>query len=185
MIDDTCDPLLVDEGLTRFRAIVARANFLSADRPDIAYSVKEAARNMTNPKVSDWGLLTRLARYLKGKPRLTMWSRFQDGVDQLASYTDTDWAGCRATRRSINGGLILRGQHILTCWSKTQLFVALSSAEAELHGSVKITAGTIGAMSLMTDLGVKLGGLVLTDASATLYLIRKKRLGQTPPHTDT
>ena len=55
---------------TRFRAVAARANYLSADRPDIQYAVKEVCRRMAKPVKSDWQKLVRLARYLKGAPRL-------------------------------------------------------------------------------------------------------------------
>ena len=55
---------------TRFRAVAARANYLAADRPDIQYSVKEVCRRMAKPVESDWQKLVRLARYLKGAPRL-------------------------------------------------------------------------------------------------------------------
>ena len=59
---------LSDEKRTAYRAIVARANYLSPDRPDIAYSAKELARGTSTPTDGDWCRLKRLARYLKGKP---------------------------------------------------------------------------------------------------------------------
>ena len=37
----------------RYRAIVARANYLSTERSDIQYSVKELSRYMSAPKVCD------------------------------------------------------------------------------------------------------------------------------------
>lgn len=49
---------------------------------------------------------------------------------------------------------------------------------AKLYGPVKTIVETIGAMSLRADLGITLGGLVLTDASATLSSIRKKDIGK-------
>ena len=54
---------------TRFRAIVARANYLSRDRPGIQYCVKEVCRKMARSIVGDWQKLVRLGRYLKGVPR--------------------------------------------------------------------------------------------------------------------
>ena len=51
---------------TRFRTVAARANYLSADRPDIQYSVKEVCRRMAKPVEGDCQKLTRLGRYLKG-----------------------------------------------------------------------------------------------------------------------
>ena len=48
------DLALKPDYATKFRRIVARANFLAQDRVDIQYAVKEAAKGMANPKQSDW-----------------------------------------------------------------------------------------------------------------------------------
>ena len=39
-------------GARLYRGVAARLNYMAPDRPDIAYAVKEAARNMSSPKVS-------------------------------------------------------------------------------------------------------------------------------------
>ena len=41
----------------RYRAVTARLNYLAADRVDIQYAVKEAARGMSSPKKSGWSIL--------------------------------------------------------------------------------------------------------------------------------
>ena len=38
---------------TEYRAIAARANYLSQDRPDLQFSVKEICRMMSKPTCSD------------------------------------------------------------------------------------------------------------------------------------
>merc|ERR1711884_1002026 len=83
-----------------YRAITARANYLSPDRPDIAFAVKELARAMSSPTAGDWCRLKRLARYLKGKPRTVKRFRWQTELSRLSIYTDADWAGDKATRKS-------------------------------------------------------------------------------------
>ena len=60
---------LDSEESSQYRALVARANYLAQDRPDIQYSVKELCREMSSPKVRSWNALKRLARYLLGHPR--------------------------------------------------------------------------------------------------------------------
>ena len=69
---EDCNQLLDDQEASKYRALVARCNYLSPDRPDVAYSVKELARNMSSPTKGNWAQLKRLGRYLKGKPRLQM-----------------------------------------------------------------------------------------------------------------
>ena len=86
----------LDEGATReYRGLVARANYMSLDRPDISFCVKELARKMSNPNVLDWQRLVRLARYLKGAPRFKIIYEYQADFGFVAAVSDTDWAGCR------------------------------------------------------------------------------------------
>ena len=66
---DSDDVLLDGHGATMFRALAARANYLSQDRPDIQFAVKEVARRMSAPRAVDQQLLKRLGRYLAGSPR--------------------------------------------------------------------------------------------------------------------
>ena len=55
---------------TAFRAAAARANYLAQDRPDLQFPAKEICRKMASPEDGDWSKIKRLARYLKGEPRL-------------------------------------------------------------------------------------------------------------------
>ena len=59
-----------EESDTQYRALVARANFLSADRPDISYVVKELCPAMSVSTLLDWSVLKRLGQYLLGKPHM-------------------------------------------------------------------------------------------------------------------
>ena len=54
-----CDEL-DDAQITKYRALVARANYLAVDRGDIAFCVKELARCMSSPSRQDWERLRRL-----------------------------------------------------------------------------------------------------------------------------
>ena len=47
------EELLSDNEATKYRAVIARCNYLSPDRPDISYAVKELARAMANPTFGD------------------------------------------------------------------------------------------------------------------------------------
>ena len=52
-----------------------------------------------------------------------------------------DWGGDKATRRSVSGGVIMRGGHCLKVWTRKQQMVSLSSAESELYAAVKTASG--------------------------------------------
>ena len=44
---------LAQKESTRFRRIVARGNYLSQDRSDIRFAVKELSRHMAKPRIGD------------------------------------------------------------------------------------------------------------------------------------
>ena len=138
---------------TRYRALVARLNYLALDRPDIQYAVKEAAKWMSAPCAPHWKLLRRLGRYLKGAPTAAQVFVWQDDPAELVSYVDCDWAGDRATRKSTSGGMVFYGRHLLKSWSSNQQIVALSSGEAELYALTKGAAQTLGIVSMAKDMG--------------------------------
>ena len=169
---------------TRYRALAATANFLAIDRGDIVYCARELTRHMAKPTTADWEKMVRLERYLKNRPRVQLWYKFQETPCQLETFSDTDWAGCRRTRRSTTGGYTVAGSHLIEMWCKTQAVVALSSAEAELYGLVIASAETLGLISMYKDLGTHMNGVVLGDASAALAIVGRRGLGKLM-HLDT
>ena len=64
---------------------------------------------MAVPRKSDLAAFRRLARYVLAVPRLVQCFRWQEPVKEFVVFTDTDFAGCPRTRRSTNGGAIMRG----------------------------------------------------------------------------
>eukprot|EP00969_Alexandrium_andersonii_P211431 9337587-Alexandrium_andersonii.AAC.1 len=89
---------------------------------------------MSKPTKGGMRRLKRLARYLAKYPRMRQEFRRQAKVKELTTLVDTDWAGCRKTRKSTSGGMIKHGRHMLKAWSTTQTVIATSSGEAEYYG---------------------------------------------------
>ena len=85
----------------------------------------------------DWVRLKRVVRYLKRHPRLIWDFPWQEESEQVTVFVDSDWAGCRRSRRSTSGGVVLFGKHLITHWARTQGVVALSSGEAEMYASIE------------------------------------------------
>ena len=113
--------------VAQFRSVAARSNYLSQDRPDIAYAVKEICGQMSTPTTAGRDALKRLGRYLIGCPRRVFTYEWQGREGEVVAYSDSDWAGCRKTGKSTSGGCLMRGSHYLKGWSKTQHCVTLSS----------------------------------------------------------
>ena len=171
-------PLLDAEEARLYRGVAARCNYLAQDRIDVQYSCKECSRRMANPRQGDWAALKRIGRYLKGAPRLIQSFRWQTLPRSVDVFTDSDWAGCRATCRSTSGGVARLGSHALKSWSSTQATIALSSAEAELYALTKGAAQALGFITLLADLGVEVSATVHTDASAAIGIARRAGLGK-------
>ena len=115
---------------------------MAQDRTDVQFAVKELCRSMSNPTVGDWAALKRLGRYLVDKTRVRIKLPYQESPKKLVVWADTDYAGCRRTRKSTSGGIGMMGNHLIKGWSTTQAVIALSSGEAEYYGIV--TGASVG-----------------------------------------
>jgi len=178
--DDTTE-VLDKQMTTRYRSLVARLNYMSSDRPDIQYTVKELCREMSSPTTTSFFRFKRLGRYLRQKPRLMIdfdYHLADREVDTLKIYCDTDWAGCPRTRRSTNGGCALRGTHLIKSWSTTQAIVALSSGEAEFYGLTRAVCTALGLKSLCADFRLVVELQVYTDSTAAKGITQRRGLGK-------
>jgi hypothetical protein len=172
------DQKCVGEDATTYRAVAARLNYLSLDRPDIRYATTRACSAMSQPTAKDWTALKRIGRYLKGKPRAGVLYKWQRRPAVMRVYTDSDWAGDKATRRSMSGGCVFHGDHVVKTWAKSQHVVALSSAEAELYAGTRGATECIGVQSMMKDLGEERAVRMSMDSSAALALNLREGLGK-------
>ena len=169
---------LSPEEATMYRALSARCNYLAQDKADIRLSAKELCREFAVPNRHSYAKLKRLTRYLVGCPRLVYKFDYQDLPTNVDIYTDTDFAGCKETRRSTSGGVIMMGSHTVRHWSKTQSTLALSSGEAELSGIGTGIAEALGFQSLARDMGWNYTLTVHSDATAAIGIARRRGLGK-------
>ncbi|XP_056688107.1 uncharacterized mitochondrial protein AtMg00810-like [Spinacia oleracea] len=113
-----------------FRCYVGKLNFLTHTRPDLAFAVQSLSQFMHSPKLDHVKALTHTLRYvnhtagqgilLKATYQLT-----------LQAFSDSDWAACSSTRRSVTGYILLLGNSPISWKSKKQSTVSKSSSEAE------------------------------------------------------
>ena len=79
--------------------------------------------------------MKRMIRFLKGLPRIVQRISFSDHPPTvIRAYVDSDWAGCRKTRKSTSGG------------------VALSSGEADYYAALKGACVALVFQSMPADL---------------------------------
>jgi hypothetical protein len=166
---------------TQFRALAARANYLAQDAPDLQFAAKEVCRDMARPTLNSWKKLKVLARFVLSREAVRWHFGWQDEAEVvLAVFSDSDWAGCRKTRRSTSGGVLLVGSHCLRTWSSTQAPVALSSAEAEYYAMVDAATRAVGLRAMLLELGVVCHGPteLYSDSSAARGFAARKGLGK-------
>ena len=90
---DNVGEILNDEGKTLFRALAARALYLSMDRPDIMFASKELCRDFSQPTRHSVTKLKRVVCYLVHRPRC-VWIFSSSLRASTLTYTATQiWAG--------------------------------------------------------------------------------------------
>jgi hypothetical protein len=144
----------------------------------LQFAAKCTARYMSSPREHDWAMLKRTARYLISVPRIVQHFDWQELPRYVHTFTDSDWAGDKQTRKSTTGGAMMLGKHLIKSWSTTQQVIATSSGEAELYALVKGAYQTKGFMSMLADMGHVMDGKVCTDASAAIGIVHRRGLGK-------
>ena len=114
-----------------------------------------------------------------GAPRLIQVFEWQECPYRLHTFTDSDWAGDRETRKSTSGGAVTFGLHTLKTWATTQTVLALSNGEAELYALVKGAARSFGIMAMFADFGLEVSCAVCTVAFAAIGMVHRQGLGKT------
>ena len=98
---------------------------------------------------------------------------------ELDVFAYSDWAGCRKSRKSSSGGAIMVGQHCLKTWSKTQVIIAKSSAEAGLYGVLRGATESLGVSTLIKELGGSQLQIQLhLDATAAKGIVERRGLSK-------
>jgi hypothetical protein len=101
----------------------------SLTRVDISYAVGTLTRYMSKPTHAACRAVARVLNYLQKFPHLGL--RYKRMDMDMHAYTDSDWAACLKTRKSISGCLVILAGCCIAWLSKQQPIVAASSMEAE------------------------------------------------------
>ena len=68
---------------------------------------------MAKPRAKDMVRMKRLGRYLIGKERVVTRFDRQDTPTRIDAWVGTDYAGCKDTRKSTSGGVLMIGSHMI------------------------------------------------------------------------
>ena len=104
--------------------------YLTVTRPDIQFGVGLCARYQASPRTSHKQVLKRIFRYLKFTSEFGLWYSADSSL-VLVGFSDADFGGCRLDRKSTSGTCHFLGTSLVSCSSRKQASVVLSSTEAE------------------------------------------------------
>ena len=115
---------------TPYRSLVGSLLYLSiATHPDIAYAVGRLSSFLDCYQPDHWSAAIRVVRYLKGTRSLGL--TLGGPTTSLLGYSDSDYANCLDTSRSIGGYCFSLGSGMISWSSHKQATVADSSCYTE------------------------------------------------------
>ena len=185
----TSGPLLMEEAKL-YRSLVGSGIYLSQERIEIGFIIKQLASGMSNPSRGHLQVMRKIIGYLKNTRghynRLKAPSHGQgvhhhyDSKWILETFTDSDWSGDRKTRRSTSSAVHCLNGIVVYHISRGQRVVSLSSAEAELHGLVGGAADGIALRIYLQFLldEEEIQHVCLIDNSATKQISNKRGTGK-------
>ncbi|XP_055633002.1 uncharacterized protein LOC129773420 [Toxorhynchites rutilus septentrionalis] len=170
-----------------YRSLVGALLYVAVNaRPDIAVSVSLLGRKVSAPTEMDWKAAKRVVRYLKGTMEVRL--RFDPGKDwTLVCYSDADWAGDHASRRSTTGFIFFFGNGPIAWVSRRQTCVSLSSMEAEYIALSEACQELLWLRRLMADFGEDLSKAttIFEDNQSCLSFVKAERTSKRSKHIDT
>ncbi|KAL0301405.1 UNVERIFIED_CONTAM: Retrovirus-related Pol polyprotein from transposon RE2 [Sesamum radiatum] len=97
----------------RYRRLVGRLLYLGFSRPDISFAVQQLSQFIQHPRQPYWDAALHLVRYLKGTRTLGLFFASTSSL-KLIAYSDSDWASCFDTRRSVSGYCVFLGDSLVS-----------------------------------------------------------------------
>jgi hypothetical protein len=111
---------------TMYRQMIGSLMYLTNTRPDICFAVNTLSQYMVEPRRVHLIATKHVMRYLKGT--IDYGLRYaSDREISLQGFTDSDWAGSVADRKSTSGCCFSMGSTMISWFSRKQTSVALST----------------------------------------------------------
>ena len=177
------EPLKLD----KYRSFVGRVMwYMRKLMPQCCNAMRELASHMSCPNEEHWKALTRAIGYIKNNIDRRVKIRTPKGL-RIISYTDSDWAGNKDTRRSVSSFIVTMGGMPLILGSKTQRVVSLSSSEAELIALTLCAQESKFAQMLLEELDTRTQRpmLINVDNTGAIFLAENQSVGGRTKHIDT
>jgi len=169
-----------------YRSLVGCLLYLSiASRPDITYAVQQLSQFLDSYSYAHWNAAIRIVRYLKGTRELKLVLGGTNPIG-LVGFTDSDWANCLDTRRSVGGYAFTLGSGVISWTTRKQKTVASSSCEAEYTAAFECGKEAVWLRTLLSsiDFAPAASTPILCDNNAAINLSEDPSLHQRVKHID-
>jgi hypothetical protein len=152
--------------------------YASHDIAEVQYALRFLTMDLKTPTVKSWERLKRVTKYLKAVRHEGVWYPANGKPDKLVVSTDSDWAGCKRSRKSTSCIVIQCGGCTLYTQSVGQSIHSQSSGEAEFYSAVSGVSAGLGLSHLLDFVGLKVRLELQLDSSAARGVLWRTGVGK-------
>ena len=181
---DPYSPLLPPDKHTHYRQGVGFINYAACSlRPDVGYAASQLSLILHLPRERHYKAMLHCLRYLAGTADLGLVFDARQ-KHQLVAYTDSDYARCKGTRKSVSGGVLTFAGGPIHWFSKRQKNITLSVTQSEYQALTVGAADVIWVRDLLAFYGLpeERPTPMLCDNSGAVYLSKDPIVDQRVRH---
>jgi len=177
--------LLDPDEASSYRRLIGRLIYLTNTRPDISLSVNNLSQFVAAPTLFHKQVAFRVLRYLKNSPGNGLFFSINTPIE-LKAYSDSDWATCPDTHKSITGFSIYLGQSLISWKSKKGQTISRSSSEVEYRALASTTCEIQWLIYLLQDLhaSFSLPALLYCDNQSAIQIASNQAYHERTKHIE-
>ena len=151
---DKYSELLDEAKHVKYRQGVGYINYAAgAVRPDLSYASSQLSQVLHKPRERHYKAMLHTLRYLASSADLAICYDAK-ASKELTVYTDSDYAGCKGTRKSVSGAIFMYAGGPVAWISKKQDNVTLSATEAEYGAMTLGTRHALWIREMLAEVGL-------------------------------